>query len=90
MKFDIQKEQSFGFFYIKLPILLNLRYYLVKKIPFLLIDHSFVLYFLFTSSLDPETDPLCIVLMIDYHAIRSYEYQYLLDLSNQWEVTYKS
>ena len=48
MKFDIQKEQSFGFFYIKLPIVLNLRYYLVKKYLFMLKAHSY-LYYIFTS-----------------------------------------
>ena len=91
IKFDIQKKQSLGFFYIKLPILSKLRYYLVEKIPFSVYTSLvFILYFLFTSSLDPEADPLCVILMIDYHAIRSYEYQYLLDLSNQWEVTHNS
>lgn len=36
-------------------------------------------------SLDPEADPLCALLVIDYFAIRAGEYRFLLELFNQWE-----
>ena len=39
-----------------------------------------------TDSLDPDHDPLCVLLMVDYYAIRSGEYQSLIDLYHAWEV----
>ena len=40
---------------------------------------------LFFSSLDPDTDPLCALLMIDFYAIRSDEYGYLTQLYDVWD-----
>lgn len=37
-------------------------------------------------SLDPEGDPLCVLLMIDYYALRADESSYLLMLFREWEV----
>ena len=37
-------------------------------------------------SLDPAGDPVCVLLMLDYYALRSDQYQYLLTLFEQWEV----
>ena len=37
-------------------------------------------------SLDAEEDPLCALLIIDYFAIRAGDYQFLLELFNQWDV----
>ena len=39
----------------------------------------------FFSSLDPDTDPLCALLMIDFYAIRSDEYGYLTQLYDVWD-----
>ena len=36
--------------------------------------------------LEPEGDPLCVLLMIDYFALRAGEYEFLLDLFKAWEV----
>ncbi|XP_034045048.1 transcription factor 25 isoform X2 [Thalassophryne amazonica] len=36
-------------------------------------------------SLDPDSDPLCMLLLIDYLALRSREYQCLLHLYQDWE-----
>ena len=36
--------------------------------------------------LDPEGDPLCVLLMIDYYALRADEPGYLLSLFESWEV----
>eukprot|EP00731_Ephydatia_muelleri_P026995 Em0018g1095a len=36
-------------------------------------------------SLDAEEDPLCALLIIDYFAIRAGDYQFLLELFNQWD-----
>lgn len=36
-------------------------------------------------SLDPEEDPLAVVLMIDFYAIRSKEYQWFCEFCNLWE-----
>lgn len=41
---------------------------------------------LLSCSLDPERDPLCVLLMIDYFAVRACEYKFLLDLFKAWEV----
>ncbi|XP_058805420.1 ribosome quality control complex subunit TCF25 [Phymastichus coffea] len=38
-------------------------------------------------SLEPEEDPLAVVLMIDFYAIRSKEYQWFCDFCNLWEIT---
>ena len=39
------------------------------------------------NRLNPEKDPLCALLIIDYCAVRSGEYQFLIDLFNAWEVS---
>lgn len=36
-------------------------------------------------SLEPEEDPLAVVLMIDFYAIRSKEYQWFCDFCDLWE-----
>lgn len=36
-------------------------------------------------ALDPEEDPLAIVLAIDFYALRSREYQWLIDFYEEWE-----
>ncbi|XP_071957587.1 ribosome quality control complex subunit TCF25-like [Antedon mediterranea] len=35
--------------------------------------------------LDPNGDPICILLMMDFYAIRSEQYDYLIRLYNEWE-----
>lgn len=37
-------------------------------------------------SLDPDSDPLCMLLLIDFLALRSREYHLLLQLYQDWEV----
>lgn len=37
-------------------------------------------------SLDPDSDPLCMLLLIDFLALRSREYQSVLQLYQDWEV----
>ena len=44
--------------------------------------------FLVFYSLDPDGDPLCALLMIDYYAIRSEQYDFLVRLFNEWEVRF--
>ncbi len=46
----------------------------------------YIINYIHSYSLDPITDPLCVLLMIDYHAIQAYEYHFLIDLYTQWEV----
>jgi hypothetical protein len=41
----------------------------------------------FLLSLNPEDDPLCVLLMIDFFAIRAEEYEFLLKLVEEWECT---
>ncbi|XP_052269537.1 transcription factor 25-like isoform X2 [Dreissena polymorpha] len=36
-------------------------------------------------SLDPDADPLCALLMIDFYAIRATDYEFLIRLYNEWE-----
>ncbi|XP_041375879.1 transcription factor 25-like [Gigantopelta aegis] len=36
-------------------------------------------------SLDPDTDPLCVLLMIDFYALRAEEFHFLIRMSNEWE-----
>lgn len=43
-------------------------------------------HFLFSSSLDPDSDPLCMLLLVDFLMLRSREYQSLLQLYQDWEV----
>ncbi|XP_014262295.2 transcription factor 25 [Cimex lectularius] len=38
-------------------------------------------------SLDPEGDPLAVVLVMDFYALRSQEYKWLLRIANEWEAT---
>ena len=37
-------------------------------------------------SLDPDGDPLCVLLMLDYYALRAGEYGFLINLFREWEV----
>lgn len=37
-------------------------------------------------SLDPDDDPLCVLLFIDYFALQAAEYDFLIQLFNEWEV----
>ncbi|XP_054712042.1 transcription factor 25-like [Uloborus diversus] len=41
----------------------------------------------FLLSLDPEEDPLCAILMIDYYALRSQQHDYLIRLFQEWDMT---
>ncbi|WAR13303.1 TCF25-like protein [Mya arenaria] len=36
-------------------------------------------------SLDPDNDPLCALLMIDFYAVRATDYEFLIRLYNEWE-----
>uniref|UniRef100_A0A069DZE4 Putative transcription factor 25-like protein n=1 Tax=Panstrongylus megistus TaxID=65343 RepID=A0A069DZE4_9HEMI len=38
-------------------------------------------------SLDPEGDPLAVVLALDFYALRSQEYEWLIRIANDWEPT---
>lgn len=35
--------------------------------------------------LDPDNDPLCVTLLLDYYAIRAEQYQYLVRLYREWD-----
>nr|KAG5713109.1 hypothetical protein BaRGS_021903 [Batillaria attramentaria] len=37
------------------------------------------------NSLDPDGDPLCVLLMIDFYALRSEQYSFLLRMFEEWE-----
>ena len=50
------------------------------------ISNHFILFY----SLDPDGDPLCALLMLDYYAIRSEQYEFLVRLFNEWEVRFLS
>ena len=41
---------------------------------------------MFVSSLSPDEDPLCVILMIDFYALHSGEYDFLIRLFDEWEV----
>lgn len=38
-------------------------------------------------SFDPENDPLAMILCVDYYALRAQEYQWLIQLYDEWEET---
>ena len=40
----------------------------------------------FSFSLDPEEDPLGVLLMIDFYALRSEQFSFLIRLFEEWEV----
>lgn len=46
-----------------------------------------VQYLLCVFSLDPDEDPLCMLLIIDYLALRSKQYDYLIDFYHVLEVS---
>ena len=41
---------------------------------------------IFVCSLSPDEDPLCVLLMIDFYALHSGEYDFLIRLYEEWEV----
>lgn len=49
-------------------------------------DTEFVLSLLLPS-LDPENDPLCVLLLIDFLSLRAREYTFLTRLFQEWEVS---
>ena len=51
---------------------------------------KWVNHFILFYSLDPDGDPLCALLMLDYYAIRSEQYEFLVRLFNEWEVRFLS
>ena len=50
------------------------------------IQHEYKLSSSHTHSLDPDGDPLCSLLMIDYYALRAGEYKFLMNVFREWEV----
>lgn len=44
--------------------------------------------FVMPHSLDPDADPLGVLLMIDYYALKSEQYHFLRRLYDEWEVMY--
>lgn len=49
-------------------------------------DHLLVILSATLISLDPDSDPLCMLLLIDFLTLRSREYRSLLQLYQDWEV----
>lgn len=41
---------------------------------------------MFLFSLDPDNDPMCVLLMIDFYALRASEYSFLIRMFQEWEV----
>ena len=41
---------------------------------------------MFYFSLDPDDDPLCTLLVMDYYAIKSEQYSYFVQLYDEFEV----
>jgi hypothetical protein len=41
---------------------------------------------MFVPSLSPDEDPLCVLLMMDFYALHSGEYDFLIRLYDEWEV----
>ena len=37
-------------------------------------------------SFDPDNDPLCVLLMIDFYALRSEQYAFLVHLFEEWDL----
>lgn len=63
-----------------------------KDLEIYFVIHQSRIYFkkyfeIFIFSLDPDNDPLCAILLIDFYAIRSGEYDFLVRLYNEWEVS---
>lgn len=40
----------------------------------------------FLFSFDPDNDPMCVLLMIDFYALRASEYSFLIRMFQEWEV----
>ena len=45
------------------------------------------LQFLFNFRLDPTGDPLGVLLMIDYYALKSEQHEYVIRMFAEWEVS---
>lgn len=39
-----------------------------------------------SGSLEPDEDPLCMLLLVDHLALRARNYEYLIHLFQEWEV----
>ena len=44
-----------------------------------------IIIFIFRCSLDPEEDPLCTLLLMDYYCIKAEEYTYFVQLYEEYE-----
>lgn len=53
---------------------------------FSFIGIKIVRWMLFFFSFDPDNDPMCVLLMIDFYALRASEYSFLIRMFQEWEV----
>lgn len=73
-------------YYLRCKIILFLHFFKFALLKQLLLSLLLFLYvFCCCFSLDPDNDPLCVLLMIDFFALRSSQYTYLIQLCRVWD-----
>lgn len=76
-RLDYRRQENRGFFIV---LFKHAQFLAARACPRTALELSKLI-----LSLDPINDPLAIILMIDFYAIRSKQYEFLINLYREWE-----
>jgi Transcriptional repressor TCF25 len=76
-RLDFRRQENRGFFIV---LFKHAQFLAARACPRTALELSKLI-----LSLDPENDPLAIILLIDFYAIRSKQYEFLIQLYNEWD-----
>lgn len=76
-RLDYRRQENRGFFIV---LFKHAQFLAARACPRTALELSKLI-----LSLDPEHDPLAIILLIDFYAIRSKQYDFLIQLYNEWD-----
>lgn len=76
-RMDYRRQENRGFFIV---LFKHAQFLAARACPRTALELSKLI-----LSLDPENDPLAIILLIDFYALRSKQYDFLIQLYQEWE-----
>jgi Transcriptional repressor TCF25 len=76
-RMDYRRQENRGFF---IALFKHAQFLAARACPRTALELSKLI-----LSLDPENDPLAIILVIDYYAIKSKQYEFLINLYREWK-----
>ncbi|CRL02217.1 CLUMA_CG015398, isoform A [Clunio marinus] len=79
-RLDYRRQENRGFFIV---LFKHAQFLAARACPRTALELSKLI-----LSLDPENDPLAIILIIDFYALRSKQYDFLIQLYKEWETSH--